>query len=64
MLKDKTKENNENVVNFDEKKYLDQIKEILENGKKREDRTGTGTISIFGMQSRYSLRNGNFLIFI
>lgn len=50
-------------TNDDEKKYLDQIKDILANGKIREDRTGTGTISIFGIQSRYSLRNGFILIF-
>jgi thymidylate synthase len=31
---------------------------ILEKGEKKEDRTGTGTISIFGYQSKYDLRNG------
>ncbi|GMT05017.1 hypothetical protein PENTCL1PPCAC_27191, partial [Pristionchus entomophagus] len=43
--------------NVDEEKYLQQIGEILKNGKVRTDRTGTGTISIFGMQARYSLRD-------
>uniref|UniRef100_A0A914D9Y3 Thymidylate synthase n=1 Tax=Acrobeloides nanus TaxID=290746 RepID=A0A914D9Y3_9BILA len=46
-------------TNFDELKYLSQVREILEHGKVRTDRTGTGTISIFGMQSRYNLRNGS-----
>ncbi|CAK5013033.1 unnamed protein product [Meloidogyne enterolobii] len=49
------KEEEENV---DEMKYLSQIKEIMDNGILKSDRTGTGTISIFGMQARYNLRNG------
>ncbi len=38
--------------------YLDQIRHVLENGDKRGDRTGTGTLSVFGMQTRYDLREG------
>ncbi|CAD5230642.1 unnamed protein product [Bursaphelenchus okinawaensis] len=45
--------------NVDELNYLNQIREILFKGYEKGDRTGTGTISHFGMQARYSLRNGN-----
>jgi thymidylate synthase len=38
------------------KQYLETLKHVLENGDKREDRTGTGTIGVFGLQSRYNLR--------
>jgi thymidylate synthase len=40
------------------KTYLDSLKFVLENGQERKDRTGTGTISVFGMQSRYDLTRG------
>lgn len=40
----------------DEQQYLQQVRYILQHGRRREDRTGTGTISVFGMQARYSLR--------
>ena len=40
------------------KTYLDSLKFVLENGSVREDRTGTGTIGVFGMQSRYDLNKG------
>jgi len=38
--------------------YLSLVREILENGEEKSDRTGTGTISIFGMQRKYDLRDG------
>ncbi len=38
--------------------YLSLVREVLENGEYREDRTGTGTISIFGVQRKYDLREG------
>jgi len=43
--------------NFDEIQYLDAIKKILLSGCLKKDRTGTGTLSIFGMQMRYDLRD-------
>jgi thymidylate synthase len=40
------------------KTYLDALKFVLENGQERKDRTGTGTIGVFGMQQRYDLTLG------
>ena len=40
------------------KTYLNALQEVLEHGEVREDRTGVGTISVFGMQQRYDLRKG------
>ena len=40
------------------KQYLELVKEVLENGEKKTDRTGTGTISLFGVQKKYDLREG------
>ena len=40
------------------KTYLTALKDVLENATVREDRTGTGTIGVFGMQQRYDLTKG------
>jgi thymidylate synthase len=45
-----------------EQGYLDLVRTILEHGDRREDRTGTGTLSIFGAQLRFDLREGFPLI--
>lgn len=40
------------------KQYLDMVKHVLEFGEETNDRTGVGTISVFGYQNRYDLRKG------
>jgi thymidylate synthase len=46
------------VAPFGVTTYLDLLRDVLENGEERRDRTGTGTLSVFGRQARYDLRRG------
>jgi thymidylate synthase len=40
------------------KQYLDLMRDVLENGATKSDRTGTGTLSVFGRQLRFDLADG------
>ena len=44
------------------KQYLDLVNHVMENGILKEDRTGTGTKSVFGYQMRFNLEDGFPLI--
>lgn len=46
------------IKNSVDRQYLKFIRHILENGVVKEDRTGTGTISVFGYDMRFDMRQG------
>ena len=40
------------------RQYLDLLQDVLDNGTERDDRTGVGTIAVFGRQIRFNMRDG------
>jgi thymidylate synthase len=46
------------LINKLDKKYTDLLQDILDNGINKQDRTGTGTISVFGRQIRHNMKDG------
>ena len=40
------------------RQYLEMMRHVRENGVRKEDRTGTGTLSVFGHQMRFDLSAG------
>ncbi|CAI5747245.1 unnamed protein product [Peronospora destructor] len=50
----------DNTTPHEEMQYLGLIRKIMKQGAKRGDRTGTGTLSVFGAQMRFSLRENVF----
>jgi thymidylate synthase len=45
-------------MNSLDKQYQALLQDILDNGVRKEDRTGTGTLSVFGRQIRHSMKDG------
>jgi thymidylate synthase len=45
-------------MNTIDKKYQDLLEDIIDNGVEKDDRTGTGTISVFGRQIRHKMSQG------
>ncbi|MEE2629031.1 MAG: thymidylate synthase, partial [Candidatus Latescibacterota bacterium] len=40
------------------RQYLDLVQHVLDDGTERSDRTGTGTLAVFGHQMRFDLSDG------
>lgn len=51
-------EEKESGVRYGLRNYLDLLQDILDNGTAKSDRTGTGTVSVFGRQLRFDLSKG------
>ncbi|CAB4125673.1 ThyA Thymidylate synthase [uncultured Caudovirales phage] len=49
-------------MNSLDKQYTELLQDILDNGVKKQDRTGTGTISVFGRQIRHNMKDGFSLL--
>ena len=50
--------NNLNIMNNLDKTYTALLQDILDNGIEKKDRTGTGTLSVFGRQIRHNMQDG------
>ncbi len=57
-IKSNLKEEDQKNMNKLDEQYRGILAELLYNGKEKEDRTGTGTLSKFGMQIRHNMKDG------
>lgn len=60
MLGDCHTISNSAADNVEEKQYLELVERIISSGIPRGDRTGTGTLAVFGHQMRFSLENNSY----